>query len=118
MENPVEREAKFEDRMNRMQTNCRRIKKDWATPNRTDGFWQAPAAAAANDAFKERGYVKTSVGMGTPRPSAQTAAWIQQVEEEGRVGLPDVGSPGMMVPYMAWRAVGLRPLACHAAAAV
>jgi hypothetical protein len=77
MENPVEREAKFEDRMNRMQTNCRRIKKDWATPNRTDGFWQAPAAAAANDAFKERGYVKTSVGMGTPAASNSVAAMME-----------------------------------------
>ena len=77
MENPVEREAKFEDRMNRMQTNCRRIKKDWATPNRTDGFWQAPAAAAANDASKERGYVKTSVGMGTPAASNSVAAMME-----------------------------------------
>ena len=48
MQDPAQREAEFEDRMNRMQANCRRIQKDWATPNRTDGFWQAPPSVAAH----------------------------------------------------------------------
>ena len=77
MQDPAQREAEFEDRMNRMQANCRRIQKDWATPNRTDGFWQAPATAAANDEFKERGYVKTSVDMGKPAASSSMAAMLE-----------------------------------------
>ena len=77
MQDPVQREAEFEDRMNRMQTNCRRIQKDWATPNRTDGFWQAPATAAANDEFKDRGYVKTSVNMGKAEASSSMAAMLE-----------------------------------------
>ena len=79
MENPVEREAKFEDRMNRMQTNCRRIQKDWATPNKTDGYWQEPATKQAKGEFKdqERGYVKTSHKMGTPGSSDAMAAMLE-----------------------------------------
>lgn len=41
MEPPVAREAMFENRINRLSENCRRMKNDWAAPNRTDGFWQA-----------------------------------------------------------------------------
>jgi len=40
MEKPAEREAKFEDRMNRLQSNCERIKTEWDAPNHMDGHWK------------------------------------------------------------------------------
>ena len=62
MESPVEREAAFESRMNRLQTNCSSIRTEWATPNRSDGNWREPASRATSSAFVG-GYVANA---GTP----------------------------------------------------
>jgi hypothetical protein len=46
MESPAEREAVFEQRINRNQANCKAIREEWAAPNHQDGEWQVVRTSA------------------------------------------------------------------------